>query len=160
MVWFIFYCPPEGENKNKTLCSSSDRSLRGRDGILHLPSNQQKSVWENAMCVGLWIKGVCWANVGTEHDAKVVCFILLASHQQKIYRRKLLSTMTHMHFHAEHLTLSGNRSSDKLFKIMGSQKILTLQGGYQDLLQQIWEQFPGSSSPRMPALHFCRMRLH
>lgn len=117
-----------------------------------------KSRSENAGCVRLWIKGVCWTNVGSEHDVRTVCFILLARQHQKICRRKLLSAMIHIPFYPERLLLSGNGSSDELFKIMGSQKILTLPTAYS-ISYKLWEHFAGSSSPRVPALHFCRMKL-
>lgn len=75
-------------------------------------SLQIKLVWENAVCERLWIKGECWDNVGSERDARTVCFILLASQQQEICRRKLLSTTIHVDFYTEHLSLSGKGSSD------------------------------------------------
>lgn len=80
------------------------QNIRGREGLLHLPSGQQKSLWQNAVCVRLWIKCLCWANVMSKHDAWMVFFILLASQQQKICWRKLLSAMIHTHFYPEHLS--------------------------------------------------------
>lgn len=117
----------------KSLCSSGDKSTHRRDDVFRFPSNEQKSVWENATCIRLWILGVlgqCRGGTGCQDS-------LLhppGKPAVKICRRKLLSPVIDTHFYPEYTSLSGKGSRNTWFKGIISQKKMMLRAVYQNLL--------------------------
>lgn len=130
----------------KSLCSSGDKSTRRRDDVFHLPSNQQKSVWENATCIRLWILGVLGkCRGGTRCQDSLLH--PPGKPAVKICRRKLLSPVIHTHFYPEYTSLSGKGSRNTWFKVIISQKQTDAESIRISCI--LWDQFAGRQQQQL-----------